>query len=182
MSKPNSNLFHGTIGHNLNSKSISKNKKILVPSEKQLTKNVIRWAQEKANELSNISKRKREQFKSATIAYDIITGLEFYGRNGGVEINKAYKNPLLFGDKVTPGLLPKNKLDKYEIGNCSEVDAVNQALNAGANITNIVIKTINTTSHKQGEFAFGSNKLGCINCKYTFDGIIKKNYSGWKEN
>lgn len=48
-----------------------------------------------------------------------------------VQLSRDVKNPMLFGSNDQAGLLPKVFLDDYGIGNCAEVDAVNQALNKG---------------------------------------------------
>lgn len=62
-----------------------------------------------------------------------------------VQLSRDVKNPMLFGSNDQAGLLPKVFLDDYGIGNCAEVDAVNQALNKGANIGDLYLYTIKTT-------------------------------------
>ena len=170
MSKPSSGLFENTKGA---VKSESKGESRL-PSKKKMTNDVKVWAKNKAENFS--SKRQRDKFNTATVVYDVKTGKEYYGRNHGIIIDKAPKNKILFGDGKKKGILPEKSLNHYDVGNCAEVDAVNKALNDGAKLKNIVMKTIHTT-----EKSFGNNKEACENCTATFKGKIKENYSGWKE-
>ncbi len=132
------------------------------------------WCRREADELSRISKRKRKGFNTACIAYDVETGREYYGRNAGIELADAPKNPVLFGSDDATGLLPQMSLNHLKVGNCAEVDAVNQALNNGASIGNLRIMTVSAD-----EKHFGANKPACRNCTYTFRGRVKGNYSGW---
>lgn len=126
------------------------------------------WARQKADELSRISKRKRKDFNTACIACDVETGRKYYCRSAGVELSGAPKNPLLFGSKGTAGLLPQASLSHLKVGNCAEVDAVNQALNNGAHINNLRIRTI-----WADEKHFGQDKPACLNCTHTFMGRVK---------
>lgn len=167
MSKPVSGHFSGTIGdksRNQNTSSQRVNNKTRVTS----------WAQKEADRLSTISNRQREKFNTATVAYDESTGKYYFGRNKGIELNNSPKNTTLFGDKTHEGLLPKNSLNGYKIGNCSEVDALNNALNAGAKLNNLHITTIHTTKSSMGK-----NKNACQNCTYSFKYKVKRNYTGW---
>lgn len=169
MSKPSSGLFAGTIG--------SKNAHQQTNYHNNSTQNhrhVVLWAEETARSFENISKRKRDKFNTATVAYDESTGKYYYGQNGGIEQNKTPKNPLLFGSSSQDGLLPTTSLNNYALGNCSEVDAINNALNAGASLRNLHITTIHTTKHSMGK-----PKAACENCTYSFRGKIKRNYTGW---
>lgn len=174
MSKPSSGLFGNTKGAKKSNKSGSQSN---IPSGRKLTNDAKSWADNRADKLSEKSKRQRDKFNTATVVYDVETGKEFYGRNHGIEIDHAPKNKILFGDGKKPGLLPTEKIAKYDIGNCAEVDAVNKALNHGAKLKNLVMKTIHTTKS-----SFGENKVACANCTATFKGKIKKNYSGWSDN
>jgi len=56
--------------------------------------------------------------------------------------------------------LPKSSLNHLPVGNCTEVDAVNQALKAKANINDQYMYTINTETYLP--------KAMCDNCIYTF--------------
>ena len=132
------------------------------------------WARREVDNLSRVSKRKRRDFNTACIAYDVETGREYYGRNAGIEISGAPKNPLLFGSGEKLGLLPQASLNHLKVGNCAEVDAVNQALNAGASIGNLHIRTICADERR-----FGQDKPACLNCTHAFKGRVKGNYSGW---
>lgn len=46
---------------------------------------------------------------------------------------------MLSGSKDKAGLLPKDSLNEYAVGNCAEIDAVNQALNQKANVNDLYI-------------------------------------------
>ena len=48
----------------------------------------------------------------------------------------------LSGDTLNLSLeswLPESSLNQYRLGNCAEVDAVNQALNSGANASDLYL-------------------------------------------
>lgn len=167
MSKPSSGHFLGTIGDRYKNQTTSSQR---VNNKTRVTS----WAQKEADKLSAISNRQREKFNTATVVYDESTGKYYYGRNKGIELNKSPKNPILFGDSTHEGLLPKKSLNGYKIGNCSEVDALNNALNSGANLKNLHVTTIHTT--KSG---MGRNKNACKNCTFSFKYKVKRNYTGW---
>lgn len=95
---------------------------------------------------------------------------------GGYLKNGYIKNPLIFGDDKCKGKLPETSLNKNPVGNCAEVDAVNNALNSGAELSHLHLTTIHVTKS-----SFGKYKESCENCTYAFRGRVKKNYSGWKE-
>lgn len=94
--------------------------------------------------------------------------------NKGVQLSGDVKNPVLFGSKNQAGLLPKDSLNDYAVGNCAEVDAVNQALNNGANVGDLNLYTIKTTSNE-----FGVPKPACENCTFTFKGNVADALTGW---
>lgn len=167
MSKGGSGYFSGTKGSQ--SEGRRSNAQIKAYSHER----VKSWAEKKRNELTGKAKK---NFNTACVVYDESTGKYYYGRNGGYHEEGYVKNPVLFGDSQHPGLLPKTSLNKYPVGNCAEVDAVNRALNDGADIKHLHMTTIHTTKTQ-----FGSYKESCENCKYAFYGRIKSNYSGWKE-
>lgn len=131
------------------------------------------WAKQKRNELTGKAKK---NFNTACVVYNDETGKYYYGRNGGYRENGYIKNPILFGDSTHTGLLPKYSLNKYPVGNCAEVDAINRALNDGADISHLHITTIHA-----GKNQFGNYKESCENCQYAFKGGVKANYSGWKD-
>jgi len=165
MSKSYSYLFSGTKG------SITHDKSVI----KSVSHGKIKaWAREKMNTLSGKAK---SSFNTACIVYDESTGKCYYGRNGGYNADGYEKNPLLFGDSSHNGILPKSSLNKFPVGNCAEVDAVNKALNDGAKLCNLHITTINATKK-----SFGKYKPSCENCTNTFKGRVKENYSGWIDN
>lgn len=76
---------------------------------------------------------------------------------------------------TTASLAYDSESGKYPVGNCAEVDAINQALNSGAKLENITIYTIHTTKGHVGR-----RKEACENCTFAFKGKIKKNHTGWK--
>ncbi|MCI9080688.1 MAG: hypothetical protein HFH68_17585 [Lachnospiraceae bacterium] len=136
-------------------------------------KNLKSWANDEADRLSKISKRQREKFNTASIVYDKSTGKCYYGRNNGICINNKFKNPILFGTDKKKGLLPKKSFNRYAVGNCAEVDAVNNALNVGAKLESLYMSTIHTTKS-----SFGCLKSACENCTYIFKGKIIENFAG----
>lgn len=167
MSKGISGLFDGT-------RDIRpRNKEPHIPIKEESHRRVKSWAEEKHNDLTGKAKK---NFNTACVVYDEATGKFYYGRNGGYREEGYVKNPLLFGDSSQPGILPKSSLNKYPVGNCAEVDAINRALNDGADLRNLHMTTIHATKSQ-----FGSYKVSCENCKYAFFGRIKENYSGWKD-
>jgi len=169
MSKASSGLFSGTIGDK--SRNTAENRK---NNATQNRRHVVLWAQKKASELESKSMTLRRKFNTATVVFDERTGKYYYGRNGGIGHSDEKRNPILFGDDYTEGILPKASLNKYPIGNCSEVDAVNKALNAGAKLQDLHITTIHATPRDMGK-----SKSACKNCTYTFKGKVKRNYTGW---
>lgn len=134
------------------------------------------WAETEASRLQTISNNKRKDFNMACVAYDTETGTYFYGRNKGLQLSGTEKNAILFGDANHEGILPKTSLNGFKIGNCAEVDAVNNALNSGAKLENLFITTIHTH-----ESDFGKLKHACENCTYAFKGKIRVNYAGWED-
>lgn len=124
------------------------------------------------NEIEKLTKTQRRKFNTACVVVEpTLKEKYFFGRNKGIELSNASKNTLLFG---TNGLLPSHSLNGYSIGNCAEVDGINQALNAGGKIENMYMLTIHTTVDSWCE-----SKLACENCTYAFKGRVKLNISGW---
>ncbi len=164
MSKDSSGLFSGTRGANA---STSKRSNAVIKAySKQRVKD---WVKKQFETLPNNIKKK---MNTATVVYDEKTGKYYYGRNGAPYEAGYVKNPKLFGKN---GILPKESLNGYRVGNCAEVDAINQALNAGANLKDLHMTTIHTTKS-----SFGKAKEACENCKEAFKDRIKQNYTGWK--
>lgn len=117
---------------------------------------VTEWArmyEKLANSNTQLSK-----FNTASIVYDASRGRYYYGMNRGVQLKGNQINPLL------EAWLPKNSLNSYKLGNCAEVDAVNQALNDGAIIKDLYVYTINTKNNRA--------KPMCENCIYVFNNRI----------
>ena len=167
MSKDSSGLFSGTSG--ARSSSSTRSNKVIKQYSKERVKE---WAHKEKERLTG---KQKKTFNTACVVYDEITGKYYYGRNGGFRDPGYVRNPILFGDGKHRGILPKESLNGYAIGNCAEVDAINQALNAGSRLGNLHITTIHTTKTD-----FGKNKPACENCTYSFKGKVKQNYSGWK--
>ena len=123
-----------------------------VPTREQMHSSLTEWSRMEEN-LAN-SKRQLDKFNTATIAYDASTGNYYYGMNRGIQLS---------GDNLNNSLvswLPEQSLNQYRLGNCAEVDAVNQALNNGADVNNLYIYTLNTKDY--------TSKAMCENCIYTF--------------
>ena len=137
---------------------------------------VYLWAQRTANGLAAESNRQRDKFNTACVVYDTRKKRYYYGRNHGIAKDNSRNNPVIFGDSTHKGLLPKESLNGYALGNCAEVHAINKALNDGAKLCNLVMYTIHTTKS-----SFGKSKPACKNCTYAFKDKIKTNYTGWYE-
>ncbi|APB74866.1 hypothetical protein PPYC2_07675 [Paenibacillus polymyxa] len=148
------------------------NGKPKLPSDKKLLDAVTDWSSMQKKLAP--SKRKMDNFNTAAVAYDAKTGKYFYGMNKGIQLSGDKKNTVLFGSKDKAGLLPKDSLNEYAVGNCAEVDAVNQALNQKANVNDLYIYTIKTTPHE-----FGAAKIACENCTFTFKGNVADALTGW---
>lgn len=162
MSKASSHQFSGTKGERIAQGIIPANQK----------SKLIDWANDVISRMpDNISKRKREKFNTACVAFDETTGELYFGRNGGID---------RFGTEIHPTiksiLPPKNYADFPTTWNCAETDAINNALHAGASLSNLHIYTISTLPRY-----FGSDKVSCENCTYMYKNRIKKNNTGWRE-
>lgn len=123
-----------------------------IPSQQQMHDAVTQWARMEES-LAN-SNRQLDKFNTATVVYDARTGNYYYGMNRGVQLS---------GDMLNLSLeswLPESSLNQYRLGNCAEVDAVNQALNSGANASDLYLYTINTKNNV--------SKPMRENCIYTF--------------
>ena len=126
--------------------------RITIPSLQQMHDAVTQWARMEES-LANFN-RQLDKFNTATVVYDARTGNYYYGMNRGVQLS---------GDTLNLSLeswLPESSLNQYRLGNCAEVDAVNQALNSGANASDLYLYTINTKNNV--------SKPMCENCIYTF--------------
>ena len=91
----------------------------------------------------------------------------------------------LSGDTLNLSLeswLPESSLNQYRLGNCAEVDAVNQALNSGANASDLYLYTINTKNNVSNRCAkivyiylvIELQMCFLINWKEEVNGRIKK--------
>ena len=130
----------------------NKSGRTTIPSQQQMHDAVTQWARMEES-LAN-SNRQLDKFNTATVVYDARTGNYYYGMNRGVQLS---------GDTLNLSLeswLPESSLNQYRLGNCAEVDAVNQALNSGANASDLYLYTINTKNNVSQPM--------CENCIYTF--------------
>jgi hypothetical protein len=123
------------------------------------------------------SKSKITDFNTATIVYDARTGQYYYGMNKGVKLSGDTLNNTL------SDILPQKSLNRYELGNCAEVDAINQALNNKANLNDLYMYTIDATTNKfrVPSNTFGTSKIACENCTSTFLGRVADIISGWNK-
>jgi len=143
-----------------------------LPSDEELLNAVTEWSNMQKKLAP--SKRKLDKFNTAVVVYDSRTDKYYYGMNKGVQLSGDTQNPLLFGGQGQKGLLPENSKNKYALGNCAEVDGVNQALNQGSKISDLYLFTVETTPS-----AFGKAKVACENCTLTFKGSVADALTGW---
>jgi RHS repeat-associated protein len=127
-----------------------------LPTERELNSAVSEWSRMQKSLAP--SKAQAAKFNTGTIVYDAGTGKYYYGMNRGVQISGDTLNSYL------SKMLPEKSLNNYKLGNCAEVDAVNQALNKGANIRDLYMYTVDVNS--------GTSKAMCENCIYTFKGRV----------
>ncbi|MEN8905634.1 MAG: YwqJ-related putative deaminase, partial [Clostridiales bacterium] len=144
-----------------------------LPSESQLNNAVSEWT--RMQKKLAPSKRKITDFNTSSVVYDAKTGQYYYGMNKGLKLSGDELNPTL------SKILPNKSLNEYKLGNCAEVDAINQALNNKANLSDLHIYTIVATTNKLRipSNTFGSPKIACENCTYTFYGQVSDIISGW---
>ena len=123
-----------------------------IPTQEQMHNALAQWV--KMEQALADSNRQLNKFNTATIVYDSGTDSYYYGMNRGVHLS---------GDTLNEELklwLPESTLNQYRLGNCAEVDAINQALNAGSDINNLYIYTLDVVNN--------TPKKMCENCIYTF--------------
>lgn len=114
------------------------------------------------------------KLNTVSVVYDEENDKYYYGMNRGIELHHSPKNAILFGDDKHQGILPTTSFNNYPVGDCAEVDAINNALNAGAklqhlHLTTLDVKRKNITSHNI------VGKCACENCTYAFKGKVKTN-------
>lgn len=167
MAKGHSGLFEGTKGDRVY-RGIS-------PSE--LKNKAFDYAEEISK---NGTREEKDNLNTVTVAYDEENDKYYYGMNKGIKLHNSPKNDILFGSETHDGIIPKTSLNDFPVGNCSEVDAVNNALNGGAKLENLHLTTLdvkrkNIRSHSK------IGKCSCENCTAAFKGRVKKNNTGWKD-
>ncbi len=138
------------------------------------------WANDYKNQMK---KRNRQYFNTGTVVYDETTNTLYYGRNAGIKNHQPDLNPIIFGDDEHEGILrdASDSKENWSVDNCAEVDAVNTALNDGAQLKNLHMYTIWL---EDGEIDgvkhyAGDEKAACENCTYAFWGRIGQNSCGW---
>ncbi|WP_109833252.1 hypothetical protein [Reichenbachiella versicolor] len=107
------------------------------------------------------SNNQLRKFNTATVVYNKKTGKYYYGANQGIAKS---------GDGIHEYLakkLPKESTNNYKLGNCSECDGVNKALNDGSNWSDLQMHTVGVQWDTGSTFA----KPMCSNCEITFEGI-----------
>ncbi|MEI4803438.1 hypothetical protein WAZ07_19635 [Bacillus sp. FJAT-51639] len=109
---------------------------------------------------------------------DTKTGKIYYGYSGKTGFNPSRTEVLhedlqkliertkdLAKKDINNPYVEKGSFEKWDVDNCAEIQAVNQALNDGAKIEDMFVRTVN---FKTGEFADF-----CKNCKVTFSEFMK---------
>ncbi len=176
--KPNSQNSQGpNATEEVNSKRVFSTDEMVganLPSEAELNNAVNEWSRMQKSLAP--SKSKITDFNTGSVVYDARTGEYYYGMNKGIKLSGDGLNDTL------SNILPQESLNSYQLGNCAEVDAVNQALNNKANLNDLYIYTIDTTTDKMRipSSTFGNPKLACENCTYIFLGKVKDILSGYK--
>ncbi len=156
-------LYRDPSGHDaVNQESLYKRGKFhSLPTQEQMHNSVVEWSRMEER-LAN-SKNQLNKFNTASVVYDSATGNYYYGMNRGIQLGGDNLNLLL------KSWLPEKSLNDYKLGNCAEVDAINQALNSGANVNGLYMYTINTKTNLP--------KPMCENCNYTFWSRVAYVYS-----
>lgn len=138
------------------------------------------WANDYKNQMQ---KGNRKYFNTGTVVYDETTNTLYYGRNAGIKYHEPDLNPIIFGDDEHERILrdASDSKEDWTVDNCAEVDAVNTALNDGAQLKNLHMYTIwledgviDGVKHYAGD-----EKAACENCTYAFWGRIGQNSCGW---
>jgi hypothetical protein len=115
--------------------------------------------------IANTSKSKLP--RAITAIVDTKTGRVYYGRSGGL-VNTMEKNPMLVSEIEKVKNQAKIKVGKetftdWDVSNCAECDALNQALNDGADIKNLEMHTVKIDKKTGAVTDFER----CDNCKLT---------------
>ena len=167
MAKMHSGLFHLTHGDRF----------ITGTNPLSLAEMAFKYAE---NIFKNGTSNEKRDLNTITIVYDDLNDKYYYGMNKGIELHNSPKNAILFGDETHDGILPKTSLNRFPLGNCAEVDAINNALNDGAKLENLHITTLNVCRRNIRMHKI-IGKKACENCTATFKGRIKENNTGWEE-
>ena len=167
MAKMHSDLFHGTKGDRVYNGV----------SAKMLALKAFEYAK---NIFENGTKDEKSSLNTVTIVYDEENDKYYYGMNHGIDLHNSFKNVILFGNVTYDGILPKLSLNKFPLGNCAEVDAINNALNNGAKLEHLHMTTLDVKRKNIREGIIMA-KCACKNCTFAFKGKIKKNNTGWEE-
>lgn len=107
------------------------------------------------------SNNQLRQFNTATVVHNKSTGKFYYGANKGIAKSGSDIHETLARN------LPETSTNSYKLGNCSECDAVNQALHDGGNWGDLQMHTVGIQWNSGNTFS----KPLCSNCDITFKGI-----------
>ena len=108
----------------------------------------------RARELKTLPRDKRPTMTSTAV--DVQSGRLYYGDSGGVlptDINPVLKNQM-----------PTVSLEIWSVANCAEFKAVNNALNVGAKLENLVVTTVRVNT-----LTFVPM---CKNCQISIQGVL----------
>lgn len=108
---------------------------------------------DRAKELQKLPASKRPTMTSAAV--DVNTGNIYYGNSGSISNNI---NSTLIDS------MPKSSLTNWKVANCAEFNAVNNALNAGANMSNLVVTTVRVKTLTLASM--------CFNCQASLQGVL----------
>jgi len=92
---------------------------------------------------------------TTSAAVDARTGNIFFGESGTISNNI---HPIL------AERMPDPSLEFWVVSNCAEFNAVNNALHAGANLSDLTVTTLRIRT--------GAPMPRCLNCKITTDGVF----------
>ncbi|SRX75279.1 RHS repeat-associated core domain-containing protein [Aequorivita antarctica] len=107
--------------------------------------------------------------RSVTAVYDKSTGRVYLGESG----------KLKSGDNIHPDLkkiLPEKSSEKWDVENCSECDALNQAFSDGVKVQNIEIHTVKIDNRTKGGDII--DFPACENCNTTTKDMINTSNDG----
>jgi RHS repeat-associated protein len=108
-------------------------------------------AEEEVKEYAAEIKKNKSRPTKVSVVRDLATGKTYKGKSG-------YPHPSKINKKLAKNS-PKKSKEEWEVCNCAEFKAANDALNDGAKIFNLEVHTVTTKS--------GKNADRCKNCSIT---------------